>query len=156
MTRTSWLATLLGLAGLLPFIVCGFASVTQTATWGLPALVGYGAVILSFLGAVHWGLALAPQPQGSAAPPEVERARLLLGGVPALVGWVALLIPIRWVGLAVLIAGFVGVLVVEVAGHRRLLVPPGYMWLRWILSIAVIAILVTVLVLRLVGARLLF
>ncbi len=155
MTRLSWLATLLGLAGLLPFIVCGFAAVGQSTTWGLPALVGYGAVMLGFLGAVHWGLALAPQPQGAAAPPEVERARLLLGAIPALVGWVALLVP-RWVGLVVLIAGFVGVLVVEVAGHKRLLVPPGYMWLRWILSVVVIAILITVLVLRLIGARLLF
>lgn len=155
MTRLPWLATLLGLAGLLPFIGCGFASVAQNAPWGLPALVGYGAVMLGFLGAVHWGLALAPQPAGAAPPPEIERARLLLGAIPALIGWVALLIP-QWAGLIVLIAGFVAVLVAEVAGHRRLLVPPGYMWLRWILSIAVIAILVTVLVLRLIGAKLLF
>ncbi|MGH7188271.1 MAG: DUF3429 domain-containing protein, partial [Acetobacteraceae bacterium] len=129
--------------------------VAQNAPWGPPALVGYGAVILGFLGAVHWGLALAPQTPGAGPPHEVERARLLLGAIPALVGWVALLIP-SLAGLILLIAGFVAVLVVEVAGHRRLLVPPGYMWLRWVLSIAVIAILVTVLVLRLIGARLLF
>ncbi|MGH7119829.1 MAG: DUF3429 domain-containing protein [Acetobacteraceae bacterium] len=155
MTRLPWLATVLGLAGLLPFIACAFAAVAQNAPWGLPALVGYAAVMLGFLGAVHWGLALAPQPQGTAAPPEVERARLLLGAIPALVGWVALLIP-RWAGLILLIAGFIAVVVVEAAGHRRLWVPPGYMWLRWILSIIVIAILITVLVLRLIGARLLF
>ncbi|MDA8051978.1 MAG: DUF3429 domain-containing protein [Rhodospirillales bacterium] len=154
MTRLPLLATLLGLAGLLPFLFCGFASLAQAATWALPALIGYGAVVLAFLGAVHWGLALAPQAPAAAAPPEVERARLLLGVVPALIGWAALLVP-RWAGLLVLIAGFVGVLVMEAAGHRRLLVPPGYMWLRWILSVAVVAILTTVLVLRLIGASIL-
>ncbi|MGH7104017.1 MAG: DUF3429 domain-containing protein [Acetobacteraceae bacterium] len=155
MTRLPWLATLLGLAGLLPFLACGFATVAQHAPWGLPALVGYGAVILGFIGAVHWGVALAPQTPGAGASPEVGRARLLLGAIPALVGWVALLIP-SVAGLILLIAGYIAALVVEVAGHRRLLVPPGYMGLRWVLSIVVIAILVTVLVLHLIGARLLF
>ena len=152
MTRLPLLATLLGLAGLLPFLASGFASVTHRAAWGMPALIGYGAVVLAFLGAVHWGLALAPQQQGAAKSQELERARLLLGVVPALVGWAALLVPARWAALILLIAGFIGTLVVEAAGHRRLVVPPGYMWLRWILSVAVVAILTTVLVLRLIGA----
>jgi hypothetical protein len=28
------------------------------ATWWVPALLGYGAVILSFVGALHWGFAM--------------------------------------------------------------------------------------------------
>ncbi len=43
-------------------------------------------MILAFLGGVHWGFAL-PEPSGRA-----DRARLGLGVVPSLVGWVALLL----------------------------------------------------------------
>jgi hypothetical protein len=149
MNRTPLLATLLGLAGLLPLLFCGFESLTRAATWALPALIGYGAVTLAFLGAVHWGFALAPGVP--APPPEVERLRLALGILPALAGWIALLLP-AWAGLLVLIGGFIASVVVEAAGHRRALVPPGYMWLRWAHSVIVVAILTTVLVLRLIGA----
>ena len=149
MNRTPLLVTLLGLAGLLPFLVCGFESLRHAASWALPALIGYGAVTLSFLGAVHWGLALtAGTPPSS---PEAERLRLSLGILPALTGWVALLLPL-WAGLLLLIGGFIASVVVEAAAHRRALVPPGYMWLRWTHSVIVVAILTTVLVLRLIGA----
>lgn len=57
------IATLLGNFGLLPFFALAAASwVPFRAPYEnfvAQALVGYGAVILSFLGAVHWGLALA-------------------------------------------------------------------------------------------------
>ena len=149
MNRTPLLVTLLGLAGLLPFLFCGFESLTRAAVWALPALVGYGAVTLAFLGAVHWGLALAPSPIAPSA--EAERMRLALGTAPALAGWVALLLP-SWAGLLLLIAGFIATAVAEAAGQRRALVPHGYMWLRWAHSVIVVAILTTVLVLRLIGA----
>ncbi len=148
MNRTPLLATLLGLAGLLPLFFCGFESLTRASVWALPALIGYGAVTLAFLGAVHWGFALAP---GAPASPRAERLRLALGTLPALAGWLALLVP-AWSGLLVLIAAFIASLVVEAAGQRRGLVPPGYMWLRWAHSVILVAILTTVLVLRLIGA----
>ncbi len=149
MNRTPLLVTLLGLAGLLPFLVCGFESLRRAVPWALPALIGYGAVTLSFFGAVHWGFALA----GNAPPssPEAGRLRLSLGVLPALAGWVALLLPL-WAGLLMLIGGFIACVVVEAAAHRRALVPPGYMWLRWAHAVIVVAILTTVLVLRLIGA----
>ena len=152
MNRIPLWATLIGLAGLLPFLFCGFESLTHEAVWAVPALIGYGAVVLGFLGGVHWGFALAPD--APASPREVERARLLLGAAPVLVGWIALLLP-SWAGLLALIGGFVAALVVESAGHRRSHVPPGYMWLRWVLSVVVVAVLTTVLVLRLIGATIL-
>jgi Na+/proline symporter len=147
------LLIILGLAGLLPFLIFGLASVGFAAARpqdALAALIGYGAVTLSFLGAVHWGLVL-----GEAAP-KAERPRLLLGIVPALLGWLALLLPLVLPadsGLAVLIVGFIAAIVVEDQGRRRDLVPPAYVWLRWGLSVVVVAVLVTVLVLRLTGAR---
>jgi hypothetical protein len=149
MNRTPLLATLLGLAGLLPLFFCGFESLTRATVWALPALIGYGAVTLAFLGAVHWGFALAPA--AVPTPPQPERLRLALGTLPALAAWFALLVP-TWAGLLLLIAAFIATVVVEAAGQRRGLVPPGYMWLRWAHSVILVAILTTVLVLRLIGA----
>ena len=80
----------LGYAGVLPFVACVLAVALlegEGRAFAVRALVAYGAVILSFLGAVHWGLLLR-QP-GAAA-----RVRLAIGGVlPSLAGWVALLLP---------------------------------------------------------------
>lgn len=150
------LAIVLGLAGLLPVIGCGLAAISSAEPRSgqmLLALIGYGAVVLSFLGGVHWGFALTED------PPRSERARLVLGALPALVGWLALLVQLvlpAEVGLAVLIAGFIGAVVIEAQARQRTLVPRGYMVLRWALSIVVVALLTTVLVLRLVGARIVF
>jgi hypothetical protein len=53
------------------------------------------------------------------------------------------------VGLAVLIAGFAAAVLTEARLKRDGLVPTGYMWLRWGQSLVVVAILVTVLTVRL-------
>ena len=64
-------ATALGYGGLLPFIACGL-SMLLLPDAGMRhvagrVLVGYGAVILSFLGGVHWGLVLrGPSPRAGA------------------------------------------------------------------------------------------
>jgi len=164
------LAVGLGIAGLIPFVVCGLGAVSVDpahAARMMTALVGYGAVVLGFLGGVHWGFAL-----GGAAPVSdagvaeatgnrfvtAERARLVLGVVPALIGWVALLLQmtrLEWPALIVLIAGFIATVVVEHQAWRRQLIPQtGYIWLRWGLTVVVVAMLVTVLTLRVLGQRL--
>jgi hypothetical protein len=78
----------LGFAGLLPFVLLALgvwvAEPGQRAFAGL-ALAGYGAVIASFLGAIHWGLVMRDAPQQSLA--------LLGWGVtPSLLAWVALML----------------------------------------------------------------
>jgi hypothetical protein len=92
-------AQALGYAGLLPFVGLALASylvVPEQQTELLSALRGYGATILSFLGAIHWGLTLR-----DATP----STRLLLWGVlPSLLAWVALLLPMAS-GLWLLAAG---------------------------------------------------
>lgn len=155
------LVALVGAAGVLPFLICAIAAAridpaAASNPW-LEALLFYAAVVLSFLGAVHWGLALAAADGADAATG--QRARLLLGVLPALVAWAALLadrLLAAELGLALLIGGFIAVVVVEEQGHRRGLVPGGYMGLRWALSVVVVALLTTVLVLRLIGARIIF
>ena len=152
--RLPLLAVLLGIIGLIPFIGCGLAAVSLRAAPHAPqlllALIGYGAVVLAFLGGVHWGFALGDE-RGRG-----EQPRLALGVVPSLVGWVALLVPLVAPvegGIAVLIAGYIGAAVLDSSLRRQGFVPPGYLALRWGLTIAVVAILATVLVLRVAGAH---
>lgn len=91
----SLLARQLGYAGLLPFL--GAA----TASWvGGPelqpiaamVLLTYAAVIVSFLGGIHWGWAMAHPGQGSSTA-------LAWGVTPSLVAWTALLMPSSTGGL---------------------------------------------------------
>jgi hypothetical protein len=161
------LVLLLGLLGLIPFLVCAYlACAWRDPSEGraLIALVAYGAVILSFLGGVHWGFALSEPPPslaGLAPPPAAanpaHRPRIALGVVPSLIGWVALLIavlaPSPVIALCILIAGFLVTNVGEHTAYRRGWVPGRYLWLRWFLTIVVVALLITTVVLRLSGAR---
>ena len=143
-------ATLLGLAGLIPLIACGIAALGTQGDRAMLALVAYGAVVLAFLGGVHWGFALIdPVDRGA-------RQRLGLGVLPSLVGWVALLLTIAvnaQAGLILLVLAFLGVVIVEARARRAGLMPPGYMRLRYVLSAGVILVLVAVLFLRLINAH---
>lgn len=148
------LAILLSVLGLAPFIVCGLGALTPdagTASRMLAALVGYAAVTLAFAGGVHWGFAL--QPQDRPADPFIERARLGLPVVPALIGWAALLLlPVAsWMALILLIAGYIGTALLEQQAAQRELLPPRYIWVRWGFTGVAVAMLVTVLTLRLLG-----
>lgn len=152
-------AILLGILGLVPFILLGLGSVGANAARDQAAiilLIGYGAVILAFLGGIHWGFAL-----GADAAPG-ERARLVLGVAPSLLGWVSLAIALTTgmgaTGVGILIAGFIGTALTESRAYYRDLLPVdfSYVLMRWALTVVVVAILTTVVVLRLAGAHLLF
>ncbi len=83
-------AARLGYAGLIPFVALAAAAWLAPVTHRTQAafaLLAYGATIASFLGAIHWGLAmrgpLTPQP-----------GPFVWGVFPSLVAWVALLLPL--------------------------------------------------------------
>lgn len=164
-TRLPSMALILGIAGLIPFVILGILA-QSTDNTGLSqryvlALVGYGAVILAFLGGVHWGFVLSPAglPEHMTAKERRDAARLGLGVTPSLIGFAALMTPllgILEIGLAILIVGYIATVATESGLHRRGLIPSGYMALRWGLSIGVLLVLVTVLALRLIGARITF
>jgi hypothetical protein len=148
--RLPFLAIVLGIAGLLPFFACGLAALGLQGNRGALALAAYGATVLSFLGGVHWGFALGDLSGRG------DRARLGLGVVPSLIGWVALLVVPAIsanVGLGLLALGFIGTVVVEDRARRAGLVPAGYMRLRYALTGVVVLVLVIVIALRLVGAH---
>lgn len=89
----------LGYGGLVPFFALTVALLLGS---GLPLLnnvrldwwlVAYAAIIVSFLGAVHWGVALGMQDTLN----ERELGQLLMFSVvPSVLAWFALLLPIQW------------------------------------------------------------
>jgi len=129
----------LGVAGLVPFLagaVVVLAGLPPGAEAAVPAVIAYAACIVSFLGAVHWGFAL----RAAESEAWATGRRLALGVVPALLAWVALILP-QWLGLGLLIATFLAVWAAEEIAARPRLVPTGYLWLRRGLTlVAVVAL----------------
>ena len=76
----------LGFGGLMPFLALALALwlVPSGGTLAGMALLGYGATICSFLGAIHWGLLMRDGPNQPVPS-------LLWGVVPSLLGATALL-----------------------------------------------------------------
>jgi len=135
-------ATLLGNFGLLPFYALALAAWLPlepvSARLLELAFVGYAAVILSFLGAVHWGLALS-RPQ--LAKPQV-RTVLGWGVLPSLLGWAVLMLALAglplWVVCALLLVDFALCRVMDGALLRLYADPPSwYLPLRTRLTIMV-------------------
>jgi hypothetical protein len=124
----------LGLAGALPFIAGALLTAQRggAGAWGALFLIFYGAVILSFLGGVHWGSAMA---QGE---PGLER--LGASVLPALVAWLALAIsgPLGFIILAV---AFALLLAYDLVATRERRAPAWYPALRWPLTLVAIACL---------------
>jgi hypothetical protein len=95
--------------------------------------LGYGAVILSFMGGVHWGLGMA------AARPSFLRYGASV--VPALLAWLALLLAGR-PGFVLLAASFASLLAYDLGAVRAGEAPAWYPALRWPLTLVVCAALV--------------
>ncbi|MCC5811143.1 MAG: DUF3429 domain-containing protein [Ectothiorhodospiraceae bacterium] len=130
-------AILLGSAGVLPFVFGALAAWTvgdsPLGHWSVEAATLYGAVILSFLGGIQWGVILQK--------PDEQRSLLFLSVLPALLAWLALLLPDRFT-LGVLIVCFPACLLLDF----RLSVPGWFRTLRAALTIVVVASLVALLI----------
>ena len=126
-------AVWLGFGGLLPFwlAVAAIWSNPQAEAFALSAELVYGAVILSFLGGVHWGRALA-------SPAQQDWPVLGWSVVPALLGWLAA----AWMepapALILLIVGFWAAFVVDMRAVAAGRFPGWYLQLRRPLSAIVV------------------
>ncbi|PTT67500.1 DUF3429 domain-containing protein, partial [Pseudomonas sp. HMWF007] len=83
--------SLLGYGGLLPFIFLALLipfSLDYRTLFD-NALVNYGAVILSFVGALHWGFAMTVQDMSA----KQRSDRFIWSVIPALIAWIATLLP---------------------------------------------------------------
>ena len=98
-------AYLLALGLLLPF--WGLALLAWLGPFGwlgpaLDALSAYAAVMLGFLGAVHWGVVLATTPAERALLVGDARHRLAWGALLVLAAWVAAMLPWAVLSLSLL------------------------------------------------------
>jgi hypothetical protein len=137
-------ALLLGMLGVLPFAALGLAAAIGANVGpiaGMPGLLTYGAVILSFMGGAQWGLTVA----GSSSDGRGLWRRFGVSVVPALVGWAALLPPAR-LGLTLLAAAFALLAAYDLWTVRRGEAPAWYGRLRLGLSCAVVACLALVVI----------
>lgn len=94
------LTALLGYGGALPFVFLAMATLLDLVLPFAPAralLIGYGVVILTFLGALHWGDQIQQKTKQS--------WRYIWSVMPALLGWVAFMMPAA-IASMMLIAGF--------------------------------------------------
>ena len=136
--RIPMVAALLGAGGLIPFVSLAAAAhllPQEQSLVALQALIAYGAVILSFLGGIIWGLGIAGFGDGRDKPREA--LRLTVSVPPSLFGWLALFLP-HGTGLWLLAACFLMVLSVDLLMTRRGLAPRWYPALRWRLTAIVV------------------
>lgn len=142
----------MGLAGTLPYLATSFSTVYlawelnhATAGYGFliseadaiyllhllePLQIGYGASILSFLGAIHWGLEWA----GYGGYQSYKR--YAIGVVAPAVAWSTLLMPIEGALIGQFI-GFVALYYVDTRAAVRGWTPPWYGVYRFVLTFIV-------------------
>jgi hypothetical protein len=159
------IAVVLSILGLAPFVVFGLGALgsdTGTAARMLGALIDYAALVLAFVGGAHWGFALAEPDvprsiDGTTVTARAGWKRFTFGAAGLVIGWIALILSLMlafWVALVVLILGYIAAIVVE--HHRRVWLPPRWLWLRWGFTAVAVAMLTTVLTLRLLGQTVVF
>lgn len=132
----------LGAGGLFPFVVLA-GGLWVTPPEYHPTLLDwlrtYAAVILSFIGAIHWGIALTHRDM-----PAADQSTVMTWSVvPSLVAWVGLLMQPR-PGLALTAAMFVVHYTMDRQLASRFPLPGWYLRLRGGLTVVVVACLAVV------------
>lgn len=104
-TPTPQLIVWLGYGGLIPFIslAVGLCWLPQQHDIVEKALLAYGAVILGFVGALHWGFAMTLH----GLSVRQRQLSYVWSVVPALLAWLALVLDSVALGSGLLIFGFV-------------------------------------------------
>jgi ABC-type amino acid transport system permease subunit len=130
----------LGYGGLLPFLFLAPLSLIDQqhgVIWS-DALYGYGAIIVSFIGALHWGFAIALRDLS-----DQQRSALFIWSVvPALMAWPALMVSPILAG-PLLILAFIAHYVQDYRLASKVSLPEWYLPLRFRLtSVACICLLI--------------
>ena len=132
MTGSETTGKALGYAGLMPFVVFSIGC------WiPLPyidndpyILITYGAVILSFMGAVHWGVAMTYD--------EENRSKYFIASViPVLAAWPALFAP-ETLAFIILIVGFILLIAYDWYVNKPQGLPDWYISMRNVLTVVVV------------------
>ena len=111
-TIKQW-AYLLGYLGAIPFLSLAVTLSlvdAQSRVLVAPALHLYGAIILSFLGGLHWGRIACKQDYKTS-----DKWFLIYSVVPSLIGWLSFLLSYIWHDASsILIAGFIMSYVIDI------------------------------------------
>tara|TARA_R110000868_G_scaffold323388_1_gene584335 strand:- start:80 stop:628 length:549 start_codon:yes stop_codon:yes gene_type:complete len=142
-------ALILGLGGLIPFYVISLPIWLTDPLYGyvlIDSLITYGAAILSFLGAVHWGAAMWQGELEEAREEDEEEmdraawARYGWSVVPALIAWIATLLG-PFLGLVLIALGVTLAYFIDVRACHAGFFPEWYAKLRkWLTILVLIAL----------------
>lgn len=122
--RVETMGMRLGYLGLIPFV---FGAVTallsqEVVLLAFQAFILYSLAILSFMGGVHWGLALITGTRQS--------TRLLISVVPVVAAWICLIALPAPLTLAVLGGGFIAQWFIDRPILAELPIPSWYLEMR--------------------------
>jgi len=135
-SRLPALAAQLGYAGLIPFVTLSIGM------WALPeayqaqassALLAYAAIILSFMGAAHWGIAITGE--------KIDGWQMGMSVIPALIAWFASFTS-PMINYSILIVAFAGLCVYDGRMVKQGKAPAWYPKLRTPLTAVVVASLI--------------
>lgn len=102
--RAAWL----GYLGILPFVIGVTLLLDNTyAEMALAGVTNYAAIILTFVGAIHWGRAMTTGKPGL----------LVVSVAPSLIAWGSLFLATRF-ALPIMISGFLLLLVFDYREYR--------------------------------------
>jgi len=133
-------ALTLGAMGLIPFVGLLFAEIWALEPFGrAPTLVlaQYAATTLSFMGAIHWGLAM-----GEYGGRRDNSWAYAVSVVPGLIAWFALAFFPLTVALGIMAAAYVLLLFYDLSAVRRGAAPGWYSRLRPPLTFVVVPCLI--------------
>ena len=122
----------LGYAGLIPFIVFSIGSWFQLplVSDSTYILTAYAAIILSFMGAIHWGIAMSST--------EDQNGKYFIASViPGLSAWLALLLPQRY-AIILLMIGFIALIIYDWSVEKPQRLPGWYIPMRNRLTLVVV------------------
>ena len=122
--RVETMGMRLGYLGLIPFMVGAVTALLsqELVSLAFQAFILYSLAILSFMGGVHWGLALITGTRQS--------TRLLISVVPVVAAWISLIALPAPLTLAVLGGGFIAQWFIDRPILAELPIPSWYLEMR--------------------------
>jgi len=112
-SKTQQSAQWLGYLGLIPFLGAGLLLTNISRELILTGIHSYAAIILTFIGAIHWGRAISTDTGDSQA------WLIIISITPSLVAWLSLFLQPLY-GLPTLIAAFLLLLAFDYKQYRDL------------------------------------